>query len=134
MVNYVYTKIPQVSTECIYIRFQFFHPLHKVQRVRASFILATYDYDIHIHMSISLQAQMGAAAVEEAIVTFLNLFGKEQMSHAILNESSGSGIRHVLKRLRSIHSRSCQSCKCYAIPNDRMSCQLVERVDFLTLT
>ena len=38
---------------------------------------------------------MGASAVEEAIVTFLNLFGKEQMSHAILNENSGSGIRYV---------------------------------------
>ena len=51
-----------------------------------------------------MQAQMGATAVEEAIVTFLNLFGKEQMSHAILNESSGSGIRHVLRHLRCIHS------------------------------
>ena len=57
-----------------------------------------------IHMYNSMQAQMGATAVEEAIVTFLNLFGKEQMSHAILNESSGSGIRHVLKHLRCIHS------------------------------
>ena len=49
-----------------------------------------------------LKAQMGAAAVEEAIVTFLNLFGKDQMSHAILNEDGGgggSGIRAIEKFL-----------------------------------
>ena len=47
-----------------------------------------------------LKAQMGAAAVEEAIVTFLNLFGKDQMSHAILNEDGGgSGVRAIEKFL-----------------------------------
>ena len=45
---------------------------------------------------------MGASAVEEAIVTFLNLFGKEQMSHAILNESSGSGIRYEISCFKNV--------------------------------
>ena len=31
-------------------QFSIFHPLHKVQRVRASLISATYDYDIHTHV------------------------------------------------------------------------------------
>jgi hypothetical protein len=45
-----------------------------------------------------LLLQMGAEAVESAILTFLNLFGKDQMAHAIINEGS-AGTRAIEKFL-----------------------------------